>query len=217
MRDQDHGALWATHGVHAFGHDLQRVNVKTRVGFIQHRQLGLKHGHLHNLIALLLAAGKAFVHRTVQKTLVHLQHAHLFLEQREKIHGVHLVFAAIFADGIQRRAQKVGVADAGDLDRILKGHEQPFAGRVFRLHLQQVFAVKGDGAGADRVTFAPGQHLGQRALAGAVRTHDGMHLSRIHREVNSLQDLVAIHTRVQVFDFEQTHRLSNTPLKTDAE
>ncbi len=95
--------------------------------------------------------------------------------------------------------------------------KQAFTGRFFRLHLQQVFAVKGDRPGSDFIAFTAGQHLGQRAFAGAVRPHDGMHLPGVHRQVNSLQNLVAIHAGMQIFDFEQTHRLSNTPLKTDAE
>ena len=50
----------------------------------------------------------------------------------KEIHGVELVFAAMLAQGVQRRAQEVGVADAGDLDRVLKTPERgPRARAVF--------------------------------------------------------------------------------------
>src|SRR5262249_41923301 len=102
-----------------------------------------------------------------------------FPQQREKIHRVHLVLSAIFADGVQRGAQKIRVADAGNLHRILERHEQPLAGGLFWLHRQQVFTVIRDGTGSNLVALAPRQHLGQRAFARAIRPHDGMHLSRI--------------------------------------
>ena len=71
------------------------------------------------------------------------------------------------------------------------------------LQLQQVLAIEADAAGGDLVLLAPGQHLGQRALAGAVRAHDGVHLARLDREVDALEDLAALDGHVQVLDLEQ--------------
>jgi hypothetical protein len=45
------------------GHDLQRVDVETGIGFVHDRHLGLQHTHLQNLVALLFAAGKAFIQK----------------------------------------------------------------------------------------------------------------------------------------------------------
>jgi hypothetical protein len=44
------------------------------------------------------------------------------------------------------------------------------------------------------------------ALTRAVRTHDGMDLSGVHREIDPPQDLLAADTRMQVPNFK--HSLS---------
>ena len=49
--------------VDARGHNLQRVDVQPGIGFVQDGELRLQHGHLENLVALLFAAGEAFVDR----------------------------------------------------------------------------------------------------------------------------------------------------------
>ena len=48
-----------------------------------------------------------------------------------------------------------------------------------------------------------GEHLGERALARAVRSHDGVDLARLHREVDALEDFLVADARVQVLDFQQ--------------
>ena len=48
----------------------------------------------------------------------------------------------------------------------------------------------------------PGQHVRERALARAVRAHQGVHLARLHVEVDPLEDLAAPGARVQIADLE---------------
>ena len=57
-------------------------------------------------------------------------------------------------------------------------------------------------AAGDRVQFAAGQHLGERALAAAVGPHDGMHFTGVHGEVDALQNFTIANFGVQIFDFE---------------
>src|ERR1700732_4499125 len=45
-----------------------------------------------------------------------------------------------------------------------------------------------------------GEHVGKRALARAVRAHDGVHLAGADLECQSLEDLVAADGDVQVVD-----------------
>src|SRR6266851_2835781 len=47
--------------------------IEPRIGLVQNGELWLQQRHLQNLIALLLAAGGAFVHRAGHKALVHLE------------------------------------------------------------------------------------------------------------------------------------------------
>ena len=90
----------------------------------------------------------------------------------------------------------------GNLDRILKGQKHAFAGGLFRLHVQQIFAVEEHFALGHVVGFAARQHLRQRALARSVRAHDGMHFAGIDRQVNALENFVAIDLGVQILDFQ---------------
>jgi hypothetical protein len=60
--DQHHGALRVAQAVHAHRDDLERIDVEPGVRFIENRELRLEHEHLQDLVALLLAAGKPFIH-----------------------------------------------------------------------------------------------------------------------------------------------------------
>src|SRR5690606_40647558 len=54
----------------------------------------------------------------------------------------------------------------------------------------------------DLVLLAAGDHLGQRALAGPIRAHHGVHLAGTDRQIDAAQDLGAVHARVEVLDLE---------------
>src|SRR5947208_2471050 len=69
VRDHDHCPVGASHGVHAFGDDLQRVDIETGISFVQNGELGLQNSHLQNFVAFLFAAGKAFVYGTIHQLL----------------------------------------------------------------------------------------------------------------------------------------------------
>ena len=120
----------------------------------------------------------------------------------EKIQGVQFFQAVALADGIERRLQEVHVADAGNLHRVLKRQEDAVARAVFGRQFQQIFAVVDNLAAGHRVQFAARQHLRQRALAGAVRAHDGVHFAGIHGEVDALQNFAIANRGVQIFNFE---------------
>ena len=56
MRDYQRREIRPAHGIHAIGHDLQRINIKPAIGFIQNGELRLQQSHLQDFITLLLAA-----------------------------------------------------------------------------------------------------------------------------------------------------------------
>ena len=72
-------------------------------------------------------------------------------------------------------------------------------------------------AAGDVVAIAAGQHLRERAFAAAVRPHDGVHFAGVDGQVDPFEDFLAVHAGMQIFDFEQTHRLSNAAFQADAE
>src|SRR5689334_14533884 len=76
-------------------------------------------------------------------------------------------------------------------------------------HGEEVLALVQHLSGGDRVRRVPGEHLGQRALPRAVRPHDRVHLARVHREIDALEDLPTFHRGMEVSDFE--NHLSRFP------
>jgi hypothetical protein len=79
----------------------------------------------------------------------------------------------------------------GDLHRVLEGEEDAFPGALFRGQFEQVFSEVGHGAAGHFVLFAARQHIRQGALAGSVRTHDGVDFTGLHFKVQAFQDLLA--------------------------
>ena len=83
---------------------------------------------------------------------------------------------------------------------ILKREEQAGARALVRLHVEDVHAVHQDFAGGDSVVGMPAEHLGQRALAGAVRPHDGVDFAALDLKAQAADNFDARHADVQIFD-----------------
>ena len=66
-----------------------------------------------------------------------------------------------------------------------------------------------DRAAGDFVAGMAGQHPRERALARAVRSHDGVHLPGVDRERQPLQNFLVLGPDAEVFDFEQ-HAVSSS-------
>src|SRR6185369_211687 len=134
VRDQHHRPLRRAELVHAGSNDAQGVDVEAGVRLVQDGQGRIQDRHLEDLVALLLAAGEAFVHRPLDERLVDVHDLGLLLHQGEEVDGVQLRLSAMLADRVGGRLQEIDVADAGDLDRILEGQEHAFARPLFRAH-----------------------------------------------------------------------------------
>src|SRR5690606_37131365 len=65
-----------------------------------------------------------------------------------------------------------------------------------------VLPPEGDRACGDLVVLLAGEDAGQRGLARAVRTHDGVDLARLDLEVEPLENLVVFDGGVEVGDLE---------------
>ena len=66
------------------------------------------------------------------------------------------------AERVERRLQKVGVVDAGNLDRVLERHEHARPRARFRIHREQVLPVE-----EDLAARSPGIRDGRPARARA--------------------------------------------------
>ena len=58
--------------IHTARDDTKRVDVEPRISLVKHGELWLEHRHLQDLVALLLAAGEAHVHRAAEHLGIHV-------------------------------------------------------------------------------------------------------------------------------------------------
>jgi hypothetical protein len=149
------------------------------------------------------AAGEADVDRAVQEALVHLHGVQLFAHQLQELEGIGLGLAAVLALGVVGLLQQVDVLHPGDLHRVLEAQQQAFAGALLGLQCEQILAHVFHGAAGHLVAVAAAEDLAERALARAVRTHDGVDLARLHLEVDALEDGGSVfHPCLQVGDLQ---------------
>ena len=182
------------------GHDLERVDVQSRVGLVENRQRRLEQRHLKDLVALLLAAREPFVDRAVEHALVDVEELRLLLAQLQELDRVELWLTEVLALGVERRLEKVGVGDAGDLDRILERHEHAFAGALVGIHLEEVVPVVEHFAGGDDVFGVTGESACERAFARAVRPHDGVDFTSLDVEIDALEDQLVLGLNLKILD-----------------
>jgi len=139
VRDQQHPDVTAGPvAVDALGHHAQRVHVEAGVGLVEHRELRLEQRQLQHLVPLLLAAGEALVHAALRERGVDLQVGHRGLDLFDPVAQLR----GLATHGGGRRAQEVRHRDAGHLDRVLHGQEQPGPGALVDGQCEQVDAVQ---------------------------------------------------------------------------
>ena len=142
--------------------------------------------------------------------MIHVEQRQLFLHELHELDRVELLLAAVLAHGVQRRLQEVAVRDAGDLDRVLEREEEALARPLLGIELEQVLAVEDHLAARDLVVALAGEHLGERALAGSVGAHDGVHLARRDGERDAFEDRLVFDACVEVFDLKHGYWLRTT-------
>ena len=206
MRDDDHRALRRAQPVDAVGDDLQRVDVEAGIGLVEHGEPRLQQRHLQNLVALLLAAGKADIDARGAASPGRCRAWPAVSRTSLMNSGVdNSALAARLALRVERGAQERHGGDARHFHRILEGQEHALGGALVRRHAEDVLAVEQHLAFGDLVVVLAGQHIGERRLAGAVRPHDGGDLALFDGEVEAVEDLLALDLDVQVLDFKQRH------------
>ncbi len=219
--EQDAGLAGGADPVDALGHHPQRVDVEAGVGLVQDGDPGLEQLELQDLVALLLSAGEALVDAALGEGRVHLQPGHgllLLLDPEPQLRG-------LAADSGGGRAQEVRHADAGHLDRVLHGQEQPGAGALVDGHREDVLAVERHGAAGDLVLRVTGDGVGQGRLAGAVRPHDRVRLAGADGEVDAGEDLLVLDADLEAADLQRraggalvrgSHQVLSTSTRTSS-
>ena len=128
-------------------------------------------------------------------------------EDLDEIQHVQLFLTSLLADRVHRRPQEIGVGDAANGHGVLKSDKQTVTRTLLGREIHQILSqIRGRAFGHLKGRM-PREHLGERTLARAVGTHDGVHLTRVDRQVDAAKDLFTVYRRVQVLYFEQCHSL----------
>ena len=212
MRDHQRGEIRPAHGIDAISHDLQRINIKPAIGFIQNGELWLQQSHLQDFIALLLATRKTDIDAALQHFVIHRKRLHAFPRQLQELHGIQFALTLGAANGIQRGTQESGIAHAGQFHRILKRQKHTRGSAFFRFHRQQILAVQQRSATRHLIAIAARQNIGKRGFAGPVRAHNGMHLTLRHNQINALQNGLAINLSGQSLNFQHHPTLPSSEI-----
>lgn len=136
----------------------------------------------------------------MQEFFVHTHHLDPFAHEFQQLDGVELFLALSFTDCVDGALQKSRRAHSGDLYRVLEREENTGLRPFIHFHFQQVLPFEGDGTFGHFILLAPGQYIGQRALARSVRPHNGMHFTGFDLKVKTLQNEFVINTHLQIFD-----------------
>mgnify|MGYP003148036851 CR=1 FL=1 len=181
---------------------MQGVDIQAGVGLVEQRQLRLHQQHLHDFVALFLAAGKAFVDAALKELRVQVHLLAGFAGLAQQGHRIPLFLALGLAGGFQRRLEEFHVGHTGDLHRVLERQEQTQLGALLGLQIGQALALEQGVAAGDLVVVLAGQHIGQRRFAGAVGAHDGVYLTGVHGQVQALENGFAGYGGVQITNFQ---------------
>jgi hypothetical protein len=190
----------------ALAGELHGVDVQPAVGLIENRKLRPQHRQLQNLGPLHLAAREAVVHVPPGELLIHPQLRHLLAELLAELphRNQLLAFLAVrIADVGRRVPQKVGHFHARNRHRPLEGHEDPGPRSLRRVPFQNVLAVELDRALSDFILRVAHDRAGQRALARAVRPHQGVRLAAADRYIHAVEDRLALNSHVQIRDLQR--------------
>ena len=108
----------------------------------------------------------------------------------------------MLADRVEARLQQVDVVHARNLHRVLEGEEDAFACAILGCHREQVVTTVRDRALRDLVAFAAREHLHERALARAVRAHDGVHFAGRNLQAQAVEDLALAGAHMEIVDLQ---------------
>src|SRR5262249_3923799 len=174
VRDHHDAAVGRAQPVDAVGDDFERIDVEPGVGLVEHAESGLEQRHLQDLVALLLAPGKADVDRAAQHFRIDREPRGDLADPLHELGRRELGLPALLALSVDRGAQERHGGDAGNLQRILERQKKPLGGALVGLHRQHVLAVEQHAAFLDLVLLLAGEYVGERRLARPVRAHDGV-------------------------------------------
>ena len=110
-------------GIHTICDYAKCIHVKTAVGFVKDCESRVEHGHLENLVAFLLSAGKAHVHFPLGKLRLHLHECHFFTHEFKKVSCLEGLESLSLTVGIHCRLHEISDGNSRNFNGILKRQE----------------------------------------------------------------------------------------------
>jgi hypothetical protein len=98
-------------------------------------------------------------------------------------------------------AKELDHRDAADRFGILESEENSRARPLVGTPGRDVLAAQEDLAGGDDVTGVAHHYVGERRFAGSVGSHECVHFSFVHHEVNAAQDARSFGLAMKVSQF----------------
>ena len=209
--DEQHAEPVAVLGTRfdALGDDLERVDVEAGVGLVEDGDLRLEQLHLEDLVALLLAAGEALVDVALGEVGVHPQASIAPLTSLTHVRSLG-ASPSIAVLAVRRKFETVtpGISTGYCMAR-----KSPARARSSTL-IASTSSPSSVTVPLVTVYFGwPGDRVGERGLARAVRAHDRVGLARADGEVDAAEDLLGallgLDADVEVADLEGGHRVSS--------
>ena len=94
----------------------------------------------------------------------------------------------MFPHRVERGFEKIGGADAGNLDGVLERKKDSLARAQLRAHGQEIFAAVKHFPAGNFVIFPSRQNMRERALPRTIRSHDRMHFAGTYMKIDATQD-----------------------------
>src|SRR5215475_1959784 len=187
-----------SYGADSVSYHPQRIDIEAGIRFVKNREPWLQQHHLEDFIPLLLAAGKTFVHGSLEHRIVQTQSGCTIPRYRHEIHRIEFGQPPMRANGVHGRPQEIKIAHARNLDRILECEKETVSRSHFRSHCGEIAVFETEFVRHNFIDVTSGENLGKRGFSGAVRTHDRVHFSGIDVQVESSKNFLSVDRNVQI-------------------
>ena len=201
MGDQQHRLVGRAHdAVDAVADRAQRIDVEAAVGFVEDGELRGDDPHLDHFGALLLAARKADIDRTLEHFGIETECRRLGAGKLKEVAARQRAFTASPALRVERFAQELHVGYPGNLDRILETEEQPGGGALVRRKGEEVdrLLVIASGAKQSSLTREQADALGMSM--DMMKRNVNVGFSGGEKKRNEMVQMALIDPRLAVLD-----------------
>ena len=148
VSDHNRRLLRSMKCVHAVCYDAEGVHIESAVCLVKYSQCRIQHGHLENLVTLLLTARESHIHLTLGKLRLHLHERHLLTHQLQEVSRLERLETLACAMRIHRSLHEVRYRHSRNLHRILERQEYACPCTFLRRHGQKVLSEELYGSGS---------------------------------------------------------------------